>query len=259
MTDHARPARALTAAGGVCVAGGTAVLVASPRSPWGPVLLGLGLLGLALAVATGLARAARGPEEEIRRPARPETAEAAELVGRRPLLTRALAAGVALLGAGAVGTLWWYGPRRATGTGWADGVRGVDADGRPVRASDLPPGGVVTVWPEGVPRNELAATVVLRLALPAADDTEPPGAVLAYSRVCTHAGCPVALFRADEGVLYCPCHQATFDATRDAVPVSGPAPTPLPRLPVAVDAEGFLVARGDFDAPPGPPGGGGAP
>jgi ubiquinol-cytochrome c reductase iron-sulfur subunit len=50
----------------------------------------------------------------------------------------------------------------------------------------------------------------------------------------------------------CPCHQSTFDATRGAKVIFGPATRPLPQLPMAVDAEGFLVAKSDFTEPVGP-------
>ena len=75
---------------------------------------------------------------------------------------------------------------------------------------------------------------------------------MAYSKVCTHAGCPVGLYRAREHQLLCPCHQSTFDVLRGAVPVFGPAARPLPQLPISVDAEGYLVALGDFPDPIGP-------
>lgn len=244
----------IVAAVGIVV--GSTLLVASPRSPWGSIVLGIGLLAAALALADRIGGAAAGPAEESRRPQAPTPEDAGELVGRRPLLARAVAGGLAMLGLGGLAALWRFGPRQPRATSWGDGVRAVDEDGQRVRADDLPPAGVVTVWPEGAPRTELAATLVLRLAAPSRDGTQPAGAIVAYSRVCTHAGCAVALFRADEGVLYCPCHQATFDARDGAAPVSGPAPSALPRLAMETDDEGFLIARGDYDVPPGPLGGG---
>jgi ubiquinol-cytochrome c reductase iron-sulfur subunit len=62
----------------------------------------------------------------------------------------------------------------------------------------------------------------------------------------------VGLYRAEDQVLICPCHQSTFDVTRGAVPVFGPAARRLPQLALGVDADGYLVADGDFDEPVGP-------
>jgi ubiquinol-cytochrome c reductase iron-sulfur subunit len=73
-----------------------------------------------------------------------------------------------------------------------------------------------------------------------------------YSKICTHAGCPVGLYRSEAHQLLCPCHQSTFDVLRGAVPVFGPAARPLPQLPMEVDDDGYLVARGDFNEPVGP-------
>jgi ubiquinol-cytochrome c reductase iron-sulfur subunit len=75
---------------------------------------------------------------------------------------------------------------------------------------------------------------------------------VAFSKICTHAGCPVALYRHASHELYCPCHQSRFDVLRGAKNISGPAPRPLPQLALDVDAHGYLIARGDFDAPVGP-------
>jgi ubiquinol-cytochrome c reductase iron-sulfur subunit len=96
---------------------------------------------------------------------------------------------------------------------------------------------VTTVFPEGHEEGR--------------SDWAPEGC-LAYSKICTHAGCPVGLYRAEAGELLCPCHQSTFDVYTGAVPVFGPAARPLPQLPLDVNEEGYLVAQGDFSAPVGP-------
>jgi ubiquinol-cytochrome c reductase iron-sulfur subunit len=77
----------------------------------------------------------------------------------------------------------------------------------------------------------------------------------AYSRICTHAGCAVCVFRARESELVCPCHYSVFDAANGGAIVSGPASRPLPELPLGLDADGYLVAEGDFEGPIGPRGG----
>ncbi len=76
--------------------------------------------------------------------------------------------------------------------------------------------------------------------------------LVAYSKLCTHVGCPVGLYQADSHLLLCPCHQSTFDVLDGAKPVFGPATRPLPQLPIGVDDEGYVVSQGDFAAPPGP-------
>ena len=81
---------------------------------------------------------------------------------------------------------------------------------------------------------------------------------VAYSKICSHAGCSVGLFGIDNREpdtlrqLVCPCHQSIFDPADAARPVGGPAPRPLPQLALAVDAQGYLVAQGDFSGPVGP-------
>lgn len=79
------------------------------------------------------------------------------------------------------------------------------------------------------------------------------GDLYAYSKVCTHLGCPTSLFEQQTGRLLCPCHQSQFDVFTYAKPIFGPATRSLPQLPITVDPEtGFLVARGDFIEPVGP-------
>jgi ubiquinol-cytochrome c reductase iron-sulfur subunit len=78
------------------------------------------------------------------------------------------------------------------------------------------------------------------------------GDFYAFSKICTHLGCPASLFNAVTGVTLCPCHQSAFDLTDGAKVVFGPAVRPLPQLPIAVNEEGYFVATGDFSAPVGP-------
>ena len=76
--------------------------------------------------------------------------------------------------------------------------------------------------------------------------------IVAYSKICTHVGCPVALYEENTHHILCPCHQSTFDAATGATVIFGPAPRPLPQLPMTVDAQGYLVAKSDFTQPVGP-------
>ena len=76
--------------------------------------------------------------------------------------------------------------------------------------------------------------------------------IVCYSKICTHVGCPISLYERTTHHLLCPCHQSTFDLADSGRVVFGPAGRHLPQLPLAVDAEGFLVAQSDFTEPVGP-------
>lgn len=78
------------------------------------------------------------------------------------------------------------------------------------------------------------------------------GDYYAYSKICTHIGCPTSLYEAQTNRILCPCHQSQFDALHYGKPVFGPAARALPQLPITVDEEGYLVAAGDFVEPVGP-------
>ena len=140
---------------------------------------------------------------------------------------------------------------------WKGGQRLVTLDGKPMSLSSLQPGSIVTVFPENKIGDERAQTVLIRvkehlLQLPEERASWAPAGYLAYSRVCTHAGCPVGEYEAEQSLLLCPCHQSTFDVLRAAAPTGGPAARALPQLPLYADADGTLRAGGGFTAPPGP-------
>ncbi len=140
---------------------------------------------------------------------------------------------------------------------WKSGQRLMTEDGKVVSLATLQPGSTVTVYPEDQVGAERAQTVLIRvkeqlLQLPTDRSSWAPQGYVAYSRVCTHAGCPVGEFEAEQSVLLCPCHQSTFDVLRAAMPTGGPAARPLPQLPLYADADGTLRAGGGFTAPPGP-------
>jgi ubiquinol-cytochrome c reductase iron-sulfur subunit len=142
-------------------------------------------------------------------------------------------------------------------TPWRRGLRAITDDGRPVRASEVPTDGLVTVFPEGHPDSADGQVVLMRvrperLDLPPDRADWAPDGLIAYSKVCTHAGCPVGLFDPRRAQLLCPCHQSAFDVLDGAEPVFGPAARALPQLPIAIDDEGFVVAQSDFHEPVGP-------
>ncbi len=183
-----------------------------------------------------------------------------ESVTRRRFLVRLLAgAGAALAAALAIPVLS-LGPapgRDLFQTARREGRRIVGEDGSPIRAADLGLGTVRTVFPEGNVGSADAVTLLIRvrpsdLELSAERAGWAPEGCIGYSKICTHAGCPVGLYRAEEQALLCPCHQSTFDVLRGAIPTFGPAARPLPQLPMRIDDEGYLVALGDFTEPVGP-------
>jgi ubiquinol-cytochrome c reductase iron-sulfur subunit len=150
-------------------------------------------------------------------------------------------------------------------TFWDEGKRLTrDPDGTPIKASDVTLGSVFHVIPEGINEEEdrleqKAKAAVLLMRLKESDLNPSPGredwayqGIVAYSKICTHVGCPVALYEQQTHHLLCPCHQSQFDITREAAVIFGPAKRPLPQLPITVDAEGYLVARSDFTEPVGP-------
>jgi ubiquinol-cytochrome c reductase iron-sulfur subunit len=147
-------------------------------------------------------------------------------------------------------------------TPWTDGVRLVRDDGTPIRPADQVPGSLATVFPavEGGDRAPDGAVMLIRLRPEQMTVLQPAegledfgyGDYVAYSKICTHAGCPVSLYEQETSRILCPCHQSQFDVTQGARPVFGPATRPLPQLPITVDDEGYFVARGDFPSPVGP-------
>jgi ubiquinol-cytochrome c reductase iron-sulfur subunit len=140
---------------------------------------------------------------------------------------------------------------------WKRGQRLTTSDGKPVSVDTLKPGSTMIVFPEDMIDDERAQTVLIRvpeadLRLPDSRSNWAPMGYIAYSRVCTHAGCPVGLYLATTKTLMCPCHQSTFDILRGARPTGGPAARPLPQLPLYTDGDGILRAAGGFTEPPGP-------
>lgn len=245
------------------------------------------LEGLCLAVATGgpgigIVIWARRfmPDDEVteeRKPLQSTPDEVAEfrdafehgeqsVVGRRLLMGSAGAA-LTALGAALVFPIRSLGPRPGKGLkqtayaearGRAGGVRLVRSNGEPIRPGEIAVDGVVTVFPAGHTDSADAPTLVIRtrtsqtLKLPADRAHWVVDGIVAYSKLCTHVGCPVGLYQAGEGKLLCPCHQSTFNVLEGAKPIFGPAARALPQLPLGVDDDGYLIATGDFSSPVGP-------
>ncbi|WP_214110599.1 cytochrome bc1 complex Rieske iron-sulfur subunit [Acrocarpospora catenulata] len=184
---------------------------------------------------------------------------------KHKLLRRTLLLAAAPLGLAPLVLLKDLGPLPGTSlrhTVWKKGLRlVVEGTGAPIRAADFnSPGGILSVVPHGYEHdlNALAkATLILIKFRP---DQLKSGTnanwtydgIVAYSKICTHVGCPAALYEQTTHHILCPCHQSTFDATDGARVIFGPAARPLPQLPIGVDSEGYLIAQADFDVPVGP-------
>ncbi|MBS1868753.1 MAG: ubiquinol-cytochrome c reductase iron-sulfur subunit [Actinobacteria bacterium] len=198
-------------------------------------------------------------------------AEGVQGVTRRRLLARA--AGVAGIGVGAalVAPAASLGPnvaQRIDATPWRRGVRVVDERGRAILADDVPFGTFVTGFPEGASLRDLASPIVIVRLPPStihlpdgrAQAAWAPEGLLAYSKICTHAGCAIALYRypsfratQPRPALVCPCHYSTFDPARGADVIFGPAGRPLPQLPLAIDpGTRELRANGGYSGSIGP-------
>ncbi|HEY7076402.1 MAG TPA: Rieske 2Fe-2S domain-containing protein, partial [Solirubrobacteraceae bacterium] len=150
-------------------------------------------------------------------------------------------------------------------TPWRRGVRLVDTEGKPWSADDIEDGTFYTAFPEGADPDAIASPLVMvKLAprfihLPPARRGWAPEGILAYSKICTHAGCAIALYRNPKfppvepsHALVCPCHYSTFDAGAAGKVLFGPAGRPLPQLPLLIDGARDLRAAGNLSGPVGP-------
>jgi ubiquinol-cytochrome c reductase iron-sulfur subunit len=233
------------------------------------VLLAVALFGLGFGLVTWAHRLMpHGPFEEPRelptsdadREAFERDLEQAGVLGRRKLLIGGLVAAAGSLGIAALFPIRSFGPspgKSLVTTPWRRGRRLVTDSNTPIRPADVPLEGLVTAFPEGLPNSADGQIVLIRVA-PGLLQPKPgratwaPEGFIAYSKVCTHAGCPVGLYQAESHQLLCPCHQSAFDVLDAAKVVFGPAFRALPQLPLAIDDEGYLVAQSDFHEPIGP-------
>ena len=268
-------------AAAVCAAGFVAVY-ALDRIPRQTQFLGLsiGLSFACLAIASVLVGKRLAADEEIEGPYPTEhepdqeqvvriVEESKDTFTRRRLLGLAAGGAGAALGAAILAPVVSLGPfldtDRLYATPWRRGRRLVDDRGRPFRAADVETDTFYTAYPEGADPEQVAAPLVVvrldprALRLPGGRAGWAPHGILAYSKVCTHAGCAVALYRtplyeptSPRPALVCPCHYSTFDPAAAGAVLFGPAGRPLPQLPLLVDGAGHLRAAGGFSGPVGP-------
>ncbi len=242
----------------------------------------LGLLGIGIGAVhwakTLMPDAEVSEERHIARGSEEVRARAVEIIkladsesgfSRRKLIRRSLYGALALFPLPAIMIFGDLGPNPGDTlrhTMWKKGTRlAKDPSGLPIKASDVTIGSVFQVIPEGLAELEhhkleekaKAAVLLVRLdpsELKESDERKSWSydGIVAYSKICTHVGCPVALYEQHTHHLLCPCHQSTFDVTDACKVVFGPASRPLPQLPITVDAEGYLIAQSDFTEPVGP-------
>ncbi len=196
-----------------------------------------------------------------------EQAAAANL-GRRSLIKRSLGLSLGLIGLSPLVLLRDLGPlpkKSLEETSWKRGTRLVtDPGDRPIKPSDLEVGAVAQVLPALRPGeertlNNIGKDAVLLIRIRPEEFQLSPErlswtyqGIIAFSKICTHMGCAVALYEQQTKHLLCPCHQSTFDVPRAAKVIFGPAARPLPQLAITVDTEGYLVAQKPFAEAVGP-------
>lgn len=252
---------------------GAAYWQAAP-SRWLGVSLGIGAAAFGIALTSwGKYLMPQGPFEEPRKLMAVTKDQRDLVVGdfvsrgkvaiqRRSFLAKAMGAAAGIFGiVAAFPLIRSLGPlpkNELYTTKWRKGSYLTTIAGTKVHVDDVDVGGILTVFPEDNVGGALSQTVLIRLqqsgdivTKPGREDWGPHGYV-AFSKVCTHAGCPVALYEELTEQLLCPCHQSLFDVREGAEPIFGPAPRPLAQLPLYVDSSGYLRAQKGYDEPVGP-------
>jgi ubiquinol-cytochrome c reductase iron-sulfur subunit len=243
--------------------------------------LTLGLALLFFAAALVVAGKELVPEEELvdeysphEHPGEQETIaqlveEGVDGISRRRLLKLGLLGAGGTLGLAFLTPALSFGPafriKELFATPWRKGRLLVDEAGRPWKASDIAVADFFTAFPEGANKEEQGSPLVLvrlpkeRLSLPSELAGYDADGIVAYSKICTHAGCAISMYRVPlfppdepQPALVCPCHYSTFDPAKGGTVLFGPAGRRLPMLPLQIDAKGYLRAKGNFDEAVGP-------
>jgi len=190
------------------------------------------------------------------------------VLGRRKLIRNTMLGAMALFPLSGVMLLRDLGPLPGTKlrhTLWSKGKLLVNMNtNEPLRPSDVAVGSLTFVKPEGLEEHDedfqtqiaKAAVMIVRIQPDNIKDKRELAwsheGIVAYSKICTHVGCPISLYEQQTHHVLCPCHQSTFDLSDGARVIFGPAGHALPQLRIGVNDEGYLEALGDFEEPVGP-------
>lgn len=189
-------------------------------------------------------------------------------LGRRKLIRNTMFGALTLMPLSAVFLLGGLGPApksKLRHTMWAKGKRLVNMNtNQPLRPEDVMVGSLTFAKPDGLEetsedfQNEIAKAALMIVRLQPGNikdkrelDWSHEG-IVAFSKICTHVGCPISLYEQQTHHVLCPCHQSTFDLSDGARVIFGPAGHALPQLRIGVDSDGYLEALGDFEEPVGP-------
>jgi len=195
--------------------------------------------------------------------------ESGDRITRKKLLGGAAGVAGVSMGAALLAPVVSMGPvfdtSRLNHSPWERGRALVDEHGKPLSADEIEEGPFYTAFPEGAERKDIASPLILIklptriLRLPPGRESWAPEGILAYSKICTHAGCAIALYRnplfdppEPNHALVCPCHYSTFDPAQGGKVLFGPAGRPLPQLPLMIGPDRTLLAAGRMTTPPGP-------
>jgi ubiquinol-cytochrome c reductase iron-sulfur subunit len=189
-------------------------------------------------------------------------------IGRRKLIRTTMFGALALVPLSGVVLLRDLGPlpeKRLRTTSWAKGKLLINQNTmEPLRAEDVVVGSLTFAMPEGLKEDDHEfntkiakdALMIVRIQPDEIKDKKQREwaheGIVAYSKICTHVGCPISLYEQQTHHVLCPCHQSTFDLSDGARVIFGPAGHALPQLRIGVNGEGYLEALGDFDEPVGP-------
>ncbi|MFC5800331.1 ubiquinol-cytochrome c reductase iron-sulfur subunit [Streptomyces formicae] len=188
--------------------------------------------------------------------------------GRRKLLRNTMFGALAMVPLSGVMLLRDLGPlpeEKLRHTLWAKGKQLINMNtNEPLRPEDIAVGSLTFAMPEGLNEHDhsfqteiaKAALMIVRIQPDEIKDKRELAwshdGIVAYSKICTHVGCPISLYEQQTHHVLCPCHQSTFDLSDGARVIFGPAGHALPQLRIGVNDEGFLEALGDFEEPVGP-------
>jgi ubiquinol-cytochrome c reductase iron-sulfur subunit len=189
-------------------------------------------------------------------------------LGRRKLIRNTMFGALALFPLSGVMLLRDLGPLPGTKlrhTMWRKGLQLVNMNtNEPLRPSDVQVGSLTFAKPEGLEEHDeefqteiaKAALMIVRIQPDNIKDKRElewsHEGIVAYSKICTHVGCPISLYEQQTHHVLCPCHQSTFDLSDGARVIFGPAGHALPQLRIGVNDQGYLEALGDFEEPVGP-------